>query len=606
MNKKIILLIAIALLQIIFFTNVIQKYVFTKQNIQMTYQEVIQICQNPNLKCHHSINIENIKKKDFEKIKNIKTNIDITNHIILTNIFKTICLTLMFGFLIFYYTKHKKENNDIKYSNWTLILFALGASYKFIHLYFHNLSKIPFITFLLAIFLSISTFFILYYLFKLIFKNQTDSICFSLFLTSVLLFSRNFFISELSITFPFYVFDNYFCIGLLVLFLFTILFLSSAKILTFFKYYIIAILTLCIFNSTFQFFSTTFNFTNNKKEIKKLDKKIEFDKNVYIILLDMYAGNKTLEYLDFDNSEFFNKLTNENFMLIKNIDSNYSRTILSLSSFLNFDFIENLPYYYPTEAVKNAKLFNIFKSLGYKIFYRNAHGYGIHITSKDFDFVFNDDSFTYLSSYHFMFEDTVFYPLLKMFSMEKTKEYFFEKVFSCKDKKLVFAHYMMPHPPYLFDENGNQLKEKFDIPISHNKKILNKKNYLSFLKYANKETEKIIQNIKNHDPNSIIIIMGDHGPELKRFYDGEDKHTEEINEDKINMIVPFNTFIAYYNPDLKQEYYKSANSLVNFMRMFANENLNYNFSLLKNRKFYLYSSETQDRIKDIKGLYVEK
>ena len=63
--------------------------------------------------------------------------------------------------------------------------------------------------------------------------------------------------------------------------------------------------------------------------------------------------------------------------------------------------------------------------------------------------------------------------------------------------KLVFAHFLMPHPPYLYDENGVTMKtnNRLDICISRGECLNNNVNYLKFLQYANNTTLTLINKL---------------------------------------------------------------------------------------------------------------
>src|SRR4030042_1764742 len=64
--------------------------------------------------------------------------------------------------------------------------------------------------------------------------------------------------------------------------------------------------------------------------------------DIYYIILDRYAGEKTLKSYNYDNSDFTNYLTSKGFFVTEESTSNYPRTSLSLASSLNMDFVQNL------------------------------------------------------------------------------------------------------------------------------------------------------------------------------------------------------------------------------------------------------------------------
>ena len=86
------------------------------------------------------------------------------------------------------------------------------------------------------------------------------------------------------------------------------------------------------------------------------------------------------------------------------------------------------------------------------------------------------------------------FPLLNKLNEQKDKRPFF-----------VYAHIMMPHSPFYFDENGNR-------QITENKNLPLKIKYLKQLIFTNKLIYSTINQIlANSKTEPIIIIQGDHG-----------------------------------------------------------------------------------------------
>lgn len=70
--------------------------------------------------------------------------------------------------------------------------------------------------------------------------------------------------------------------------------------------------------------------------------------------------------------------------------------------------------------------------------------------------------------------------------------------------QFVYAHFLLPHHPYLFDSTGS--------PVTFNATTMNRKEtYLSYLKYANNKITDLLSKLIKADPGAIIIVMSDHG-----------------------------------------------------------------------------------------------
>jgi hypothetical protein len=76
--------------------------------------------------------------------------------------------------------------------------------------------------------------------------------------------------------------------------------------------------------------------------------------------------------------------------------------------------------------------------------------------------------------------------------------------------KYVFSHLYVPHPPFLFGPNGENI-----IPdhreISGLQSWENPQGYINQLIYATNQVSVVIKNIVKNDPNAIIIVQGDTG-----------------------------------------------------------------------------------------------
>ena len=76
----------------------------------------------------------------------------------------------------------------------------------------------------------------------------------------------------------------------------------------------------------------------------------------------------------------------------------------------------------------------------------------------------------------------------------------------------VFAHILIPHPPFVFDENGRCKSEKESAGYSI------KENYVAQIKYANKLMRELVETLLANADDPIIIIQADEGPFPLRYY----------------------------------------------------------------------------------------
>ncbi len=75
----------------------------------------------------------------------------------------------------------------------------------------------------------------------------------------------------------------------------------------------------------------------------------------------------------------------------------------------------------------------------------------------------------------------------------------------------IYAHFYMPHDPFIFDEHSHERSEK-SIRDDGNGDLRDAKSYLGYLKYTNDKIRKLIDIIqRNTKGKAVIILMGDHG-----------------------------------------------------------------------------------------------
>jgi hypothetical protein len=331
--------------------------------------------------------------------------------------------------------------------------------------------------------------------------------------------------------------------------------------------------------------------TQNSSKITLVNKPDEVKKtntvdlpDIYYIILDAYTSNQSLKnYWDFSNDSITDFLHKKGFYIAGESKTNYNITLLSLASSLNMSYLKNFPRT-EVSAAQARNLYNLVdSSLVVNTLLKNDY--------KIVNYSFFDipESPKYYSDFFFLIKrnllnQTIYLLIEKMFDKKWTKNQnagllSFKKINpdilnKIKDQRrsdkplFVYAHVMMPHYPYLFDESGVTHEDE-SVFISGSKD-----KYLEQLKYLNKLLINTITSITNNNPLKppVIIIQGDHG---YRDLSGPDKKEESMTI--IN---------AYYFPD--KEYSKIYNSItpVNSFRVVFNKYLNTNLQLLKDTSYY--------------------
>ncbi len=519
---------------------------------------------------------------------------------LLLNFFESIFVGALFYIIIKIYSNFVKKSSNPSISTSLVVLFSLLASYRFIYFYMENITRLPFLFAFCLVLLSVLGFIFLYHFFKFVLKNDYTSLILSL----AIVFFCTIRIEDICNMQP-YVASMMF---IAIIFL---LFEDKIKVISFLKSFAVALLSFCLLSGVYNYLYNT-GIIFNSKQLKPVKiGEIEITKtpnrDIFIFLLDQYSGKRVLEAMGFDNSNFIKELQKRGFRVNNAMESNYSKTVVSLSSFFNADYIENIHYDAPQDAVSNSKTFKIAKKAGYKIYYINSWPYDFNIKKGVIDEVYNVSYNVNIGILDLFIGKTVLAFILDEINMNIASdtdkfnavlEYADDIINKNERKRLVFTHLLMPHAPYLFDKDGkkNDIRNYFDENIRKDNNIEKNQYYLGYLQYGNKIALKFIDEIFNkYEEKPIIIIMGDHGRIVRSI---DEKYQEDENK------YYFNTMIAYYNPDYDEKYYFNSKSHINFIRNFLNENFGTNLKNVEDKHFYIYRPYTSlKRLRRIQSVY---
>ncbi len=257
--------------------------------------------------------------------------------------------------------------------------------------------------------------------------------------------------------------------------------------------------------------------------------------DVYLIVMDEYAGAESLQQFHVDNSSFLNDLKGQGFRITKNARSNYSYTVPSVASFLNGEFIP-MPkknslfgserYKIAIEKIYNNKTASSFQSWGYRL--HNYSPFPFQKSENSYQNWFIPVGSRVLISMSILDD---LYELMPMFIARRfaTDENFgklIEKKTSNNRKILVdvlksssgksktpnfyYVHLMMPHAGYAYTRDGKvNIKFMRDFQLTEEKK---QQAYIDYLLYANTVMSPFLKNLKQLTNNeAVILVISDHG-----------------------------------------------------------------------------------------------
>jgi hypothetical protein len=265
--------------------------------------------------------------------------------------------------------------------------------------------------------------------------------------------------------------------------------------------------------------------------------------DVYYIILDRYANDHTLsETYGFDNSAFLDALADRHFAIAHDAWSNYFKTAMSLYSFMHMDFIDpealgttkNGGFGAVQVAMQNHMAApDTFKALGYEyIIIPSWWEPAAHNVVADRVLRFAEGS-----EFADALRQTTALSLLSPVGQAPTatvsnpgpdlaRAHTLYQLQALKDvarrsgPKFVFAHLLIPHPPYVFDRNGNL------PPADVSTDILGQDQdaYIDQLLWTNDRMLEVIDTLLDvpSDREPVIIVAADEGTYPQRY--NEDQH----------------------------------------------------------------------------------
>ena len=330
-----------------------------------------------------------------------------------------------------------------------------------------------------------------------------------------------------------------------------------------------------------------------------LPESLDYTTNVYYIILDKYASSKVLkDIFDFDNQDFISQLHARGFHVTENSHSNYVSTILSLTSSLNMEYVNYFTdvvgidsfshkLFYPLYVDNNVM--NIFKSFNYTLV--SSHPFSDYLTLSGYDICTND---LFTSEFQtLLWRSTILRPIFVIISEHSYADRIlcqFSELSSLhnstKEPFFAYIHFLLPHPPYVFDPSGN-FKE---FQYSRNTPQELKLGYIDQVQFANKKViESIDKILLESDSPPIIILQGDHGTStLAQFNENwHNKNDESITE-------RMSIFNAYYLPDQNTDLIYDSITPVNSFRLILNAYFNTNYELLEDKSYFSDDTHPQN------------
>jgi hypothetical protein len=342
--------------------------------------------------------------------------------------------------------------------------------------------------------------------------------------------------------------------------------------------------------------------------------------DVYYLILDAYGRADVLQDIyGYDNSEFLDFLDAQGCYVATESIANYTKTILSLITSLNLDYVQNVipesePRSVPANVLSTYLNQNVvmqtFKDLGYNIVTFESGFSLTDITTADYhldpiihgvnpfeSILLSQSIIVYPAEISILFNRMAYGV---SYSGHIARQKYILDTFPSLDlipgPKFVFAHVILPHPPFVFQADGTvNLPE---IPFSYYDADDYKgtveeyqSGYVAQLQYLNSRLEEIITAILSKPGTPpVIILQADHGP--RSTFTWEDPSSRGIYE-------TFSIFNTYCFPVKDYDSLYPGISPANSFRVLFNLYFGTNYPLIPDESYYAYYWNSLDLLERI-------
>lgn len=329
----------------------------------------------------------------------------------------------------------------------------------------------------------------------------------------------------------------------------------------------------------------------------------EIPPDIYFIVLDGYGREDVLRDLyGFDNSEFASFLRDSGFYVADRSSPNYPQTELSISSSMNLNYLDSFVEGFGDttdrsplrELMQHTALRRFLKDRGYAFVSLPSAALFAQITDAD---VYYGAAVNGVNEFEgLVLSSTIAGVFAESFGLELPvqgynlhKRYILfalealQTIPELPGPKFVFAHILSPHPPFIFDREGNFVLpdrpySTWDASLFPGTTEEYIKGYTDQMVFINSEMRRVVQSILEKSANPpIIIIMGDHGPGA--YYD-----TLKLSE--TCLAERFSILNAYYFPDGNYELLHPSITPVNSFRVVLRQYFGADIELLEDKNYF--------------------
>jgi Sulfatase len=267
--------------------------------------------------------------------------------------------------------------------------------------------------------------------------------------------------------------------------------------------------------------------------------------DIYYIILDGYARADVLEEVyGYDNSEFLDYLEQKGFFVADKSQANYAHTALSLAASLNLGYLDDLAARVGPESndrqplgevIKDNPVFRFLKQHGYVIVafstdyaptdLKNADVYlgsGRSLNALEIGLI-TSTPIPWLVAGRSEFDPYTPHGNRILYTLDHLAD-----TAQLPAPHFVFAHVVGPHPPFVFDEEGNRIQPNEPFNLGDGSGFFERggtreeylQGYTAQLTFINGKVKAMLNDLMSQTTRpTIIILQADHGPGLLLDWD---------------------------------------------------------------------------------------
>ena len=336
--------------------------------------------------------------------------------------------------------------------------------------------------------------------------------------------------------------------------------------------------------------------------INPIPAKVAPPRHIYYLVFDRYTGPTTMSsHFKFDNLDFLAYLRAQGFFIATQSRSNYLATASSLASTFHLDYIDFLGDKIGKESDSWHPMYRMLRRNRAARFLQDRGYSFIQIGSwwrptrrNDFaDQAYYDGVTEFQRVYIGL---TIVGSVLRTFWRANPFFYYMnwdagqcrrvprtfemlEELSQRSEPTFVFAHILVPHPPFVFDEHGNCKSEAESA--GQDPRV----NYVDQVKYINGKIKKLVSSLMaNPEDMPLIILQSDEGPFPERYAKNEDGFDwRQATREELRLKTDI--LNAYYLPNVEHSLLYDGISPVNSFRVVFNSYFGTKFALLPDRTY---------------------